>query len=227
MVKLSCLSSQVREEFWVGIDPGSVSVGLSLFHRGSLADYRVIRTDKSASAETRILKLNDSVVSALTLMLGFAPKEQTHAVLELPGQQSKQRAGNLIALGMAVGSMACVLHAKNFASLDFIDVSTWSRLDGGVCKAKHHRANYLPTICPQYAPADDDGLDAADAIGIVAWRLGLYEGHRERIKDAVKLYKVDDIEFEKSEVIRKAAKKKLAAERKAERLAKKSKREAR
>jgi len=225
MSKLSCLSSQAKNDFWVGVDPGSVSVGLSLFHCGSLAEYRVVTTNKALSAETRILKLNDSVVSALTDMLGFAPKNETHAILELPGQQTKQRAGNLIALGMAVGSMACVLHSKNFASVEYASVSEWSRLDGGVCKAKHHRANYLPTVCPQYAPTDDDGLDAADAIGIVAWRLGLYEGHRERIKQAVKRYKIDDIEFQKSEVIRKAAKKQLAAERKSEREARRRKRD--
>jgi len=219
MTRLTCLSSQVKEDFWVGIDPGSKSVGISLFHRGTLVAYRVVRTNKDDPPSIRVLKLHDAVVSELTLMLGFAPKNQTHAILELPGQQSKQRAGNLIALGMAVGSMACALHSKNFASVEYIDVSTWSRLDGGVCKAKHHRANYLPTICPTYERENDDGFYAADAIGIVAWRLGMYEGHLERIKDAVKLYKIDDAKFEASEIARKAAKKQLAADRKAIKIA--------
>jgi len=202
-----CLSSQVAQGFWVGIDPGSISVGLSLFHRRKLVDYRVVKAKSGDSAEIRILKLRDSVQSELTRMLGFAPKSETHAILELPGNQTKQRSGSLIALGMAVGAMACVLHERNYASLEFVDVSTWSRLDGGVCKSKKHRALYLPRVCPEYSIDNDPGFDAADAIGLIAWRLGMYDGHKEQIKQFVIDRKPIDKAEEEAELIAKAERK--------------------
>lgn len=173
---MSKLSSQV-EKFWVGCDSGSQHVGLSLFYEGELADFVRVSSYAKGGIARRSLVLAEKVDVELTRMLGFASAvENVHAIMELPGKQGgRQRAKSLIGIGVGVGAMNLLLSRRGF-DMHYADVDLWSRLSSdGPCRSKEDRAKVIGAMYPRYRPEQDDGLDVADAIGIVAWKLGHFE----------------------------------------------------
>lgn len=170
------------EKFSVGIDPGSQHVGLSLFADESLVNFRRVSSYAGKNAAQRVIALSAKVETALTDMLGYAPVvAPVTCYIELPGSQTKGRAGGLISLGMGVGAMS-ILAVKRGFTPNFVKVADWSRLAGGVCRSKEDRAIVLEHFFPTYRAAEDAGLDISDAIGVAAWGLGLFDGRKEEIE---------------------------------------------
>lgn len=170
------------EKFSVGIDPGSQHVGLCLFEDESLVNFRRVSSYAGKNSAQRVVALSKKVDIALTDMLGYAGQvAPIDCYIELPGMQTKGRAGGLITLGMGVGAMTLLASNRGF-NLHFSTVSEWSRLAGGVCRSKEDRAVVLENFFPTYRSSDDNGLDISDAIGIVAWNLGLFKDRKKEIE---------------------------------------------
>lgn len=166
------------------MDPGTSKVGLSLFVEGVLEDFRLVKSSASGGAHRRSLVLAGKVEGSLIEMLGFAKTiEQPECVIELPGSQSRANVKSLVGIGIGLGTMNLVAANRGFR-IHYAKVAEWSRLAGGVSKSKEDRAVVIRHMFPAYAKMKDDGLDVADAIGIAAYHLGMFEGRREEI-DAI------------------------------------------
>jgi Holliday junction resolvasome RuvABC endonuclease subunit len=174
--------STPNEGFFLGVDPGSTVVGLSLFRGSDLLSYRTVKSSAGKHAAERLIVLAGKVEAAIAGMLeDVDPEAAVEAILELPGTQGgRQNVRQLVGLGMAVGTMNYLLARRRYR-VHYATVTEWSRLAGGVCKSKENRARVVESLFPAYSRENDPGLDAADAIGVAAWRLGIFDGRRPEI----------------------------------------------
>jgi Holliday junction resolvasome RuvABC endonuclease subunit len=158
----------------IGVDPGTVCCGVSVFYQGRLVRWGTVRpTKKSATPVQRCFLISTELAAEVDHHVreyGCAPT----IVVELPGMQGGRRgAGALLTLGLGVGMILKHLQFLGH-ELRMVEAQRWTRLGGGHCLPKEERADIIRRAFPAYANEQGDkGLDAADAIGIGAWFLGL------------------------------------------------------
>ena len=172
MTTVSTPPTKESSEIWVGIDPGTCKTGLSLFEGTRLIESKVVRVPAGREMIERTLLMGDRVSAEVALMLPRRDPRTINIVFETPGYQGKAHARGLVGMGIGMGCVNYALYSAGY-KMHHITVSEWSRLGGGRCRSKEHRADLIVKLFPGYDPTKDKGLDAADAIGIVAWKLGM------------------------------------------------------
>lgn len=159
----------------LGVDSGSTKVGLALFRQRDLVKAETVKCYAGKVSAQRVARLCERVDSVLDQWLSAETSTVT-CVMETPGKQGgRQHSKALIGIGMGVGALSVCLHRRGF-DMQFVDVTKWSRLEGGKAKSKEDRARRIASMFSAYDAKNDHGLDAADAIGVAAFWLGLFNG---------------------------------------------------
>lgn len=166
--------------YLMGLDVSSSVAGWCLAHaddRGVVHfdDFGRIKPPSSWSAERRMEKI--------TLEIGDLCKDysQTRDLSVVMEWQSHLRAaGNRNANGLAVlgkSQGAVWWHLKTLGfKIDLVSEREWTRVNGWPAR-KIDRAKKIRMLCPQYRelvekdPGLDSGLDIADALGIILYRM--------------------------------------------------------
>lgn len=161
------------EKITFGVDPGTVKTGVSMFRGDRFVRADILRAPSSRKPVERATILADRLDAHLTKWRGQTESSECDVVLEMPGAQGRNRGGKgMISLGFAVGMVYQRLYLQRY-TIHSPTVAEWCRLHGRRMLAKERRAEIMVDLFPEYDRGADRGLDAADAIGLVAWHLRL------------------------------------------------------
>ena len=163
--------STAPSNFFVSVDPSSTATGLAFWRGGQLVGFDLVKAkqSKKIAPHDRAVRFGQLILERVTDQIGEA---SAAFVVEVPGGQGKMHSRGLVTMGLAVGAIAATLMTRG--EVELIPVTKWSRLFGGKCIAKDVRADLVAEMFPAYDRAADKGLDIADAIGLGAWRLGMF-----------------------------------------------------
>jgi len=163
--------STAPPNFFVSIDPSSTCTGIAYWRGGKLVAFDLVKAkqSKKIAPHDRAIRFGEVIRSRVNDQIGEA---SAAFAVEVPGGQGKMHSRGLVTLGLAVGAIAATLMTRG--EVELIPVTKWSRLFGGKCISKDARADLVAEMFPAYDRAADKGLDIADAIGLGAWRLGLF-----------------------------------------------------
>lgn len=167
----------MSKKILVSVDPSSTRTGVAIWVGRKLTRCEAIKSSSSkkyAPHERALLHakaVQEKIVHLVSLEV--RGRAVVSCVVEVPGSQGRSHSRGLVTLGMAVGAVVAML-TENF-DVQMIPANIWTRLEGGRAKSKDVRADQIQKMFPQYDRAADKGLDIADAIGIGAYRLGLFE----------------------------------------------------
>jgi len=162
------------------IDPGSRVAGIAVFEGSTLLDWSLLKVPASRDPVDRCLMMCSAVEAIIDGVLEKTEGDRTVTiVVELPGGQNRPYARGLVTLGMAVGMIVAYLTALGHRVVTIL-ASKWTRLNSPRCLSKAVRAKYIEEMYPYtYDRSKDKSLDGADAIGLGAYFLGLFDNKEE------------------------------------------------
>ena len=151
------------------IDPSSTATGWALMRDANLITRSgVIRPVKSWNAERRIDWMCEDI-SALLIGSDFA--DITHCVIEVSSGHQARRYGKMAMSGLSIYGQAIgeirreCIHQLGRDRVHTVAENVWT-----LSRPKRDRAKLIEYIFPtQYDPANDKGMDEADAIGLGLW----------------------------------------------------------
>jgi hypothetical protein len=168
------MSRAVIDKSIICVDPSTTTAGLAMFSaEKQLVKWAMVRPQKTQDPINRCVLISSAVTSKV---VEYAKNDVKSVIvlIEMPGAQVRSAAGSgLITLGIGVGMILKHLSMVGF-KIEMIHVNKWTRLNHTHCLPKDVRGEMIRRAFPAYATEENDrGLDAADAIGLGAWFLGI------------------------------------------------------